>query len=346
MKPVAKKTSPSRATPAAKATANTKTIKTIETIKTLKTTAGASTRASATELLAALRAAHPDAHCELDHGSPFQLLVATVLSAQTTDVAVNKATPALFAAYPDARALAAAPTDDVEAKISTIGMFRQKTRNITKLATMLVEKHAGEVPRTLDALVALPGVGRKTANVVLGVAFGVPEGVVVDTHVQRLSQRLGLTTETEPEKIEKVLCEKLPREVWDITSHTLIFHGRRVCFARKPACDTCTVSALCPSAFVAEEVGRKPKRDRGEPEGSAKKATATTKPATKTAANAKTAKTNASAKTANAKKIAATRTTATGRDARPTAKTAKTAKTANKPANKPAKPRAATRGAS
>ncbi len=339
MKPVAKKTSPSRATPAAKATAKTKTITTIKTTASTR----ASTRASATELLAALRAAHPDAHCELDHGSPFQLLVATVLSAQTTDVAVNKATPALFAAYPDARALAAAPTDDVEAKISTIGMFRQKTRNITKLATMLVEKHHGEVPRTLDALVALPGVGRKTANVVLGVAFGVPEGVVVDTHVQRLSQRLGLTTETEPEKIEKVLCEKLPREVWDITSHTLIFHGRRVCFARKPACDTCTVSALCPSAFVAEEVGRKPKRDRGEPEGSAKNATATTKPATKRAASAKTAKPNAnaktaSAKTASAKTTAATRTTAAGGDARPK-KPAKTAK-------KPAKPRAATRGAS
>lgn len=218
---------------------------------------------TAVELLDALRAAHPDAHCELDHGSPFQLLVATVLSAQTTDVAVNKCTPALFAAYPDARSLAAADPADVEEKISTIGMFRQKTKNVTKLAAMLVEKHRGEVPRSLVDLVALPGVGRKTANVVLGVAFGAPEGVVVDTHVQRLSQRLGLTTETEPEEIEKVLCKKLPRDVWDITSHTLIFHGRRVCFAKKPACDACTVSALCPSAFEAELVGRKPKRDRG-----------------------------------------------------------------------------------
>ena len=219
-------------------------------------------RVSPTEMLTELRKAHPDAHCELDHASPFQLLVATVLSAQTTDVAVNKATPALFAAYPDAKSLAAAPPEDVEAKLSTIGMFRQKTRNVTKLAKLVCERHDGEVPRTMEALVALPGVGRKTANVVLGVAFGTPEGVVVDTHVQRLSQRLGFTKETEPEKIEKALCAKLPRDVWDITSHTLIFHGRRVCFAKKPACGMCTLSAMCPSAFVAEEIGRKPKRVR------------------------------------------------------------------------------------
>lgn len=217
---------------------------------------------SAPELLAALREAHPDAHCELDHASPFQLLVATVLSAQTTDVAVNKATPALFAAYPTAESLANASPEAVEEKISTIGMFRQKARNVTKLAKMLVERHGGEVPRTLAELVELPGVGRKTANVVLGVAFGAPEGVVVDTHVQRLAQRLGFTKETEPERIEKALCAKLPRDVWDITSHTLIFHGRRVCFARKPACATCSVNTLCPSAFEAEEVGRKPKRVR------------------------------------------------------------------------------------
>lgn len=234
--------------------------------------------ASATVLLAALREAHPDAHCELDHASPFQLLVATVLSAQTTDVAVNKATPGLFAAYPTAERLASATPEAVEEKISTIGMFRQKARNVTKLAKMLVERHGGEVPRTLDELVELPGVGRKTANVVLGVAFGAPEGVVVDTHVQRLAQRLGFTKETEPERIEKALCAKLPRDVWDITSHTLIFHGRRVCFARKPACATCSVNTLCPSAFEAEEVGRKPKRARGtETEAAAPKPRSTTK---------------------------------------------------------------------
>ena len=164
---------------------------------------------------------------------------------------------------PSAESLANASPEAVEEKISTIGMFRQKARNVTKLAKMLVERHGGEVPRTLDELVELPGVGRKTANVVLGVAFGAPEGVVVDTHVQRLAQRLGFTKETEPERIEKALCEKLPRDVWDITSHTLIFHGRRVCFARKPACATCSVNTLCPSAFEAEEVGRKPKRVRG-----------------------------------------------------------------------------------
>ncbi|MBL0193714.1 MAG: endonuclease III [Myxococcales bacterium] len=232
-----------------------------------------------TEVLQALRAAHPDAHCELEHANAFQLLVATVLSAQTTDVAVNKLTPALFAAYPDAKSLAAADPADVEQKLSTIGMFRQKTKNVTGLARVLCERHGGEVPQSLEALVALPGVGRKTANVVLGVVWGKPEGVVVDTHVQRLSQRLGFTEETEPEKIEKALCAVLPRELWDTASHTLIFHGRRVCFARKPACGACTVRGMCPSADAAEEVGRKPPR---APRGGASKEVATkaaTKPA-------------------------------------------------------------------
>ncbi len=242
------------------------------------------------EMLAELRKAHPDAHCELDHASPFQLLVATVLSAQTTDVAVNKATPALFAAYPDATHLAAASPEAVEEKISTIGMFRQKSKNVTKLAKLLCERHGGEVPRTLEALVALPGVGRKTANVVLGVAFGVPEGVVVDTHVQRLSQRLGFTKETEPEKIEAELCKKLPRDVWDIASHTLIFHGRRVCFAKKPACATCTVREHCPSAFAAEEVGRKPKRLRPPAEKAPHKTAHASAPAAKKAPKAAPAK--------------------------------------------------------
>lgn len=229
--------------------------------RTIKTPVAKKTKKpTPTEVLQALREAHPDAHCELEHASAFQLLVATVLSAQTTDVAVNKLTPALFAAYPDAKALAAADPADVEQKLSTIGMFRQKTKNVTGLARLLCERHGGEVPRSLDALVALPGVGRKTANVVLGVVWGTPEGVVVDTHVQRLSQRLGFTQETEPEKIEKALCAVLPRELWDAASHTLIFHGRRVCFARKPACGTCTVRGMCPSADAAEEVGRKPPR--------------------------------------------------------------------------------------
>jgi endonuclease-3 len=250
------------------------------------------------EVLQALREAHPDAHCELDHASAFQLLVATVLSAQTTDVAVNKLTPALFAAYPDAKALAAADPADVEQKLSTIGMFRQKTKNVTGLARLLCERHGGEVPRSLEALVALPGVGRKTANVVLGVVWGTPEGVVVDTHVSRLSQRLGFTQETEPEKIEKALCAVLPRDLWDAASHTLIFHGRRVCFARKPACGACTVRGMCPSADAAEEVGRKPPR--------APRGAATEKAATTPAKKAKPSKAATAREKATAPKRAAT----------------------------------------
>jgi endonuclease-3 len=210
-----------------------------------------------TRTLERLAAIHPDAHCELVHADPFQLLCATVLSAQTTDVAVNKITPALFAKYPNAAALAAAEPIDVEPILSTIGMFRQKSKNIVGLARKLVEKHGGEVPRTLAELVELPGVGRKTANVVLGVAFGAPEGVVVDTHVQRIAQRLGWTRNVEPVTIEQDLCALLPRDRWDQTSHVLIFHGRRVCFARKPDCAACGVNDTCPSAFEAENVGRK-----------------------------------------------------------------------------------------
>jgi len=209
-----------------------------------------------------LRRMHPDAHCELVHEAPFQLLCATVLSAQTTDVAVNKATPRLFARFPDARALAAALPDDVEPLVGTLGFFRQKARALVGLSRALVERHGGEVPRTLAELVLLPGVGRKTANVVLGVAFHAPEGVVVDTHVQRIAQRLGWTRETVPEKIERDLCARLPRADWDLASHLLIFHGRRVCSAAKPRCADCGVSALCPSAFRAETIGRKPVRAR------------------------------------------------------------------------------------
>ncbi len=220
-------------------------------------------KAALDQCYAGLRAAHPDAHCELVHRNAFELVVATALSAQTTDVAVNKATPGLFAAYPTPEKLAAARLEDVEAKINTIGMYRQKTKNIVALAKLLVEKHAGEVPRTLAELVELPGVGRKTANVVLGVAFGTPEGVVVDTHVQRITQRLGWTTSTTPETIEKDLMQLLPRSEWDRVSHTLIFHGRRICAAAKPACASCPVQAHCASAFRAEGVGRKPPRTRG-----------------------------------------------------------------------------------
>lgn len=218
--------------------------------------------ASPQATFARLRALHPDAHCELDHSSSFELLVATVLSAQTTDVLVNKVTPHLFGAYPDARALAGADPAEVAALLRRLGMgmFNQKARNVVGLARGLVERHGGEVPRTLAELVKLPGVGRKTANVVLGVAFGAPEGVVVDTHVQRLSQRLGWTKSDKPEQIERDLVALFPQRDWDMLSHTLIFHGRRICFARKPACGGCGINDACPSAFRAENVGRKAPR--------------------------------------------------------------------------------------
>ena len=193
---------------------------------------------------------------ELEYTSVFELLVAVLLSAQATDVGVNKATRRLFPVAHTPAQILALGQDGLESHIRTIGLYRTKAANLLRTCEILLRQHGGEVPRSREALEALPGVGRKTANVVLGVAFGAPEGVVVDTHVQRLSQRLGFTKETEPERIEKALCGLLPRDLWDITSHTLIFHGRRVCFARKPACATCSVRTLCPSAFEAEEVGR------------------------------------------------------------------------------------------
>jgi endonuclease III len=225
-----------------------------------------------------LRVAHPDAHCELEHQNPFQLIVATVLSAQSTDVIVNKVTPELFAKYPDARALAAADPAVVEKIIGRLGMFRQKTKNLIGLAKKLVSDHRGEVPRSLDELVKLSGVGRKTANVVLGVAFQAPEGVVVDTHVQRITQRLGWTRLTMPEAIEQDLMKLFPRRDWDMLSHVLIFHGRRICYARKPACPTCPVRDVCPSAFKAELVGRKAPRVRIDADHSGRGVLARSKP--------------------------------------------------------------------
>ncbi len=209
-----------------------------------------------------LRGRHADAHCELVHASPFELIVATVLSAQSTDVMVNQVTPDLFRRWPTPEALAKAKPAEVEKVVGRLGFFRQKTKAIVGLSQKLVADHAGEVPRSLDELVKLPGVGRKTANVVLGVAFGTPEGVVVDTHVQRITQRLGWTKHTEPPEIEQDLMRTFPKVEWDSLSHVLIFHGRRLCTARKPACAACPVAELCPSAFHAEKVGRKPSRSR------------------------------------------------------------------------------------
>jgi endonuclease-3 len=196
-----------------------------------------------------LTKAYPDARTELDHRSAWQLLVATILSAQSTDKGVNMVTPSLFARYPTPAALADANPDDVEVLIKSTGFFRNKTKSIMGAARAITERQGGEVPHTMEELTALPGVGRKTANVVLGNAFGLNEGIVVDTHVLRLSRRLGLTANTDPVKVEQDLMPIVPRKTWALFSHLLIFHGRRVCFARKPACGECVLNDICPSAF-------------------------------------------------------------------------------------------------
>lgn len=198
-----------------------------------------------------LAEAHPDAHCELAHRDAFELLCATILSAQCTDKRVNMVTPALFAAYPDAHALARARQEDVEELVKTTGFFRSKAKSLIGMAQALVADHGGEVPRTMAALVPLPGVGRKTANVILGNAFGINDGVTVDTHVARLANRLGLTDASDPVKIEQALMPLFPREEWAMLSHRLIFHGRRICDARKPRCEACPLADVCPTAFGA-----------------------------------------------------------------------------------------------
>lgn len=193
---------------------------------------------------------YPDAHCELTFQNPFQLAVATILSAQTTDVRVNMVTPGLFRRYPDAEALANAAQEDVEEIVRTTGFFRNKARNIIGFARGLMGEHGGVVPQTIAELSALPGVGRKTANVVLGNAFDINEGVVVDTHIKRLSTLLRFTKEETPEKIEVDLMKLFPRERWTLLAHLLIWHGRRVCDARKPRCEECVIAHLCPSSRI------------------------------------------------------------------------------------------------
>ena len=202
------------------------------------------------EIIRLLREEHPDAHCELDFESPLQLLVATILSAQCTDVRVNKVTPALFARYPTAQDLAEAEMDELQELVRSTGFFRNKAKNIRGAAQRLVLEYDGDVPNDMDDLLSLPGVARKTANVVMGNAYGHAEGVVVDTHVKRLSQRLGLTTETTPVKIERDLMTLVPDDEYVDFPHLLIFHGRRVCKARKPDCASCTLNELCPSSEV------------------------------------------------------------------------------------------------
>ena len=200
---------------------------------------------------ARLKAAYPDAKCALHHRDAYELLVATILSAQCTDVRVNLTTPALFQRYPDAPALAGADRGALETMIKSTGFFRNKAKSLAGMATAVVKDHGGLVPHTMEELTALPGVGRKTANVVLGNVFGINEGVVVDTHVARLAKLMGLTKETDPVKIERDLMALFPRDDWTLLSHLLIEHGRKICIANRPKCGECVVADRCPSARTA-----------------------------------------------------------------------------------------------
>jgi len=213
-----------------------------------KRESAAERRERALEIVERLKREHSDAHCALTHSDALELLVATILSAQCTDERVNQVTPALFERCPTAAEYAAIDREELEELIRSTGFFRNKARSLQGLGAALVERHDGRVPQTLDELTALPGVGRKTANVVLGNAFGKNEGVVVDTHVGRLSRRLGWTRETDPIKVERDLARLVPRNEWTLLAHLLIFHGRRVCLARRPRCGECVLADLCPSA--------------------------------------------------------------------------------------------------
>ena len=204
----------------------------------------------ARQIIAKLKKTYPDAHCELNHSSPLQLLMATILSAQCTDERVNKVTPALFARCHTAQDFAGIPSAELEGLIRTTGFFRSKGKSIRGCAAALVKDHGGEVPKTMEQLHKLPGVGRKTANVVLGNAFNLAEGVVVDTHVGRLSRRMGLTRQHDPVKVEHALMKIVPKEDWTLFSHLLIWHGRRRCSARKPDCLGCEIQNLCPKRGV------------------------------------------------------------------------------------------------
>ena len=201
-------------------------------------------------IIAKLKTTYPDAHCELRHSNPLELLTATILSAQCTDERVNKVTPALFARCRTAKDYAGISTAELEGLIRTTGFFRAKAKSIQGCAQALLERHQGEVPRTMEELHRLPGVGRKTANVVLGNAFSLAEGIVVDTHVGRLSRRMGLTRQHDPVKVEQALMKIVPKEDWTLFSHLLIWHGRRRCSARKPDCQHCEIKNLCPKRGV------------------------------------------------------------------------------------------------
>ena len=208
--------------------------------------------APAGEILSLLKATYPDARCALTHRNAYELLCATILSAQCTDVRVNMVTPTLFARYPTPYELAHADSADVEEIIKSTGFFRNKTKSLIGMAQAVVADHGGEVPQTMEELRKLPGVGRKTANVVLGNAYGINEGVTVDTHVTRLSRLLGMSQEADPVRIEQELMGLFPREDWGLLSHLLIHHGRQVCIARRPKCGACVLAGICPSAFYLD----------------------------------------------------------------------------------------------
>ena len=226
-------------------------------------TASSRTRRAAA-IVAALRRARPEARVELRYDSPLQLLIATILSAQCTDERVNQVTPVLFRKWPDAAALAGAPPAELEATIRSTGFFRAKARSIRACCQALLERHNGEVPRTMEEMVRLPGVGRKTANVVLGAAYGIPSGIVVDTHMARVAARLGLTRETDPVKIEQDLMPVVPRDEWIFFSIAAILHGRYVCRARRPECGGCPLNPHCPSNDLERRLsgGRSPAGSR------------------------------------------------------------------------------------
>ena len=242
---------PAKKLPAKKAPARKAPAKRAPAKRSAARLRGAELNAHAALVLDRLLARYPDAHCALDFRDAFELLCATILSAQCTDKRVNIVTPALFARYPNAASLAAARQEDVEEIIKSTGFFRSKAKSLIGMASALVDRHGGAVPAEMDALVVLPGVGRKTANVILGSAFGRNDGIVVDTHVTRLSNRLGFTTDTDAVKIEQALLPLFPQERWTILSHLLIDHGRQVCDARKPRCGECVLEDVCPSRVSA-----------------------------------------------------------------------------------------------
>jgi endonuclease-3 len=217
----------------------------------------AEVRARARRIVRLLAKEYPDARCALHHDNPLQLLIATILSAQCTDARVNMVTPGLFARYPDAKAFASAAPRELEAAIQSTGFFRNKARNILECCKQLIAKYHGHVPKTMEELIDLPGIGRKTANVILGNAYDVP-GITVDTHVRRLSRRMGLTNHTDPAKIEQDLMHLIPKKEWTMFSHRMIFHGRQVCFARKPNCPGCVLSKVCPKIGVEPRLSEPP----------------------------------------------------------------------------------------